>query len=242
VIETSVGTIVNTSQGTVRGAVIDGIHVFKGIPYAAPPFGVNHLRAPQPTEPWTGVRDVLVDGAKPPQPPFPGTENNPAPWDRAPVGEDCLNLNIYTPAADRAKLGVHTCPGGDCDSTHSADVDYAELLPSLFQLKVDNFFVALAGEPDRRRVLKSIRDHLRPGQRVFVGVIRTIDPRIETAQEVRDRVLEAAEYIPLDQLGTTDDCGFSPFCDDQSTTREKAFAKIRARVEGTALAAQVLSR
>jgi 5-methyltetrahydropteroyltriglutamate--homocysteine methyltransferase len=107
---------------------------------------------------------------------------------------------------------------------------------------VDNFFVSLAGEPDRRRVLKIIREHLRPGQRVFVGVIRTIDPRIETAQEVRDRVLEAAEYIPLEQLGTTDDCGFSPFCDDQSTTREKAFAKIRARVEGTALAEQVLSR
>ncbi len=145
-------------------------------------------------------------------------------------------------AADRTKLGVHTCPGGDCDSTHSADVDYAELLPSLFQLKVDNFFVSLAGEPDRRRVLKIIREHLRPGQRVFVGVIRTIDPRIETAQEVRDRVLEAAEYIPLEQLGTTDDCGFSPFCDDQSTTREKAFAKIRARVEGTALAEQVLAR
>jgi 5-methyltetrahydropteroyltriglutamate--homocysteine methyltransferase len=145
-------------------------------------------------------------------------------------------------AADRAKLGVHTCPGGDCDSTHSADVDYADLLPSLFQLKVDNFFVALAGEPDRRRVLKIIREHLRPGQRVFVGVTRTIDPRLETVEEVRDRVLEAAEYIPLDQLGTTDDCGFSPFCDDQSTTREKAFAKIRARVEGTALAAQALSR
>ena len=61
-----------------------------------------------------------------------------------------------------------------------------------------------------------------------------------TPEEVRDRVLEAAQYIPVEQLGTTDDCGFSPFCDDTSTTREKAFAKIRARVLGTALAAEAM--
>jgi 5-methyltetrahydropteroyltriglutamate--homocysteine methyltransferase len=143
-------------------------------------------------------------------------------------------------AGDRQKIGVHTCPGGDRDSTHSADVDYAELLPSLFELNVVNFYVALAGEPDRRQVLKIIRQHLRDDQRVFVGVIAPIDPKIETPEEVRDRVLEAAQYIPLEQLGTTDDCGFSPFCDDTSTTRAKAFAKIRARVEGTALASEAL--
>ena len=138
--------------------------------------------------------------------------------------------------ADRARIGVHTCPGGDCDSTHSADVDYAALLPSLFELRAGRFYVALAGEPDPLRVLRMIRDHLKPDQRVFVGVVNPIDPRIETAAEVRDRVLQAAEYIPLSQLGTCDDCGFSPFCDDTSTTRETAFAKIRARVEGTAMA------
>jgi 5-methyltetrahydropteroyltriglutamate--homocysteine methyltransferase len=100
--------------------------------------------------------------------------------------------------------------------------------------------VALAGEQNRRRVLGVIRDHLRPGQRIFVGVISPIDPRVESAEEVRDRVLEAAEYIPLDQLGTTDDCGFSPFSDDTSTTRDTAFAKITARVRGTLLAAERL--
>ena len=73
-----------------------------------------------------------------------------------------------------------------------------------------------------------------------MGVIAPIDPRIETAEEVRDRVLEAAQFIPVDQLGTTDDCGFAPFCDDTSTTRETAFAKIRARVAGTLLAAKAL--
>ena len=151
------------------------------------------------------------------------------------------NLSISTlPAADLARLGVHTCPGGDLDSTHSADVEYAELLPSLMQLRVKNFYVALAGETDRVRVLKVIRQYLQPHQRIFVGVVAPISPHIETPEEVRDRVLEAAKYIPLDQLGTTDDCGYSPFCDDTSTTRDTAFAKIRARVEGTALAAAVL--
>ena len=67
-----------------------------------------------------------------------------------------------------------------------------------------------------------------------------IHPHVETDEQVRDRVLEASEYIPLSQLGTTDDCGFSPFSDDTSTTRDTAFAKIAARVRGTALAASAL--
>jgi 5-methyltetrahydropteroyltriglutamate--homocysteine methyltransferase len=141
---------------------------------------------------------------------------------------------------DRKKIGVHTCPGSDRDSTHSGDVDYAELLPSLFELKAANFYIALAGEKDRIRVLKIIREHLKANQRVFVGVIAPIDPRVETPEEVRDQVLAAAQYIPVKQLGTTDDCGFSPFCDDTSTSREKAFEKIRARVLGTALASEIL--
>jgi 5-methyltetrahydropteroyltriglutamate--homocysteine methyltransferase len=141
---------------------------------------------------------------------------------------------------ERARIGVHTCPGADRDSTHSAEVDYAELLPSLFQMKVGNFYVALAGEKDRIHVLKIIRKYLQPDQRVFVGVVAPIDPHIETPEEVCERVLEAATYIPLAQLGTTDDCGFSPFSDDTSTTRDTAFAKIRARVAGTALAAEKL--
>jgi 5-methyltetrahydropteroyltriglutamate--homocysteine methyltransferase len=142
---------------------------------------------------------------------------------------------------ERRKIGVHTCPGGDRDSTHSADVDYADLLPSLFELQVGNFYVALAAEPDRERVLQIIGKHVKPGQRVFVGVVSPIDPRIETPEEIRDRILEAARYIPTEQLGTTDDCGFSPFCDDTSTTRETAFAKIRSRVEGTLLAQEILN-
>ena len=143
--------------------------------------------------------------------------------------------------AERERIGVHTCPGGDRDSTHSADVDYAELLPSLFELKATRFFIELAREPDRASVLEMIRRYLKPDQQAFVGVIDPLDPRVETPEEVRDRVLEAARYIPLHQLGTTDDCGFSPFSDDKSTSRDTAFAKIRARVIGTTLAAEALA-
>jgi 5-methyltetrahydropteroyltriglutamate--homocysteine methyltransferase len=143
-------------------------------------------------------------------------------------------------AAEQKKLGVHVCPGGDHDSTHSADVDYEGLLTRLFQLHVGNFYLEMAGEKDRRKALGIIQRQLKPGQMIFIGVINVLDPELETPEQVRDRVIEAAEFIPLEQLGTTDDCGFSPFCDDVSTTRDTAFAKIKARVEGTRLAEKVL--
>ncbi len=143
-------------------------------------------------------------------------------------------------AEERKNIGIHTCPGGDRDSTHSADVDYATLLPSLFELKVGNFYVALAGEKDRKAVLEIVRDNIKPEQMVFVGVVAPIDPRIETPEEIRDRILEAEKYIPADQLGATDDCGFSPFCDDTSTTRETAFEKIKMRIEGASLASRII--
>ncbi|GAA4701314.1 cobalamin-independent methionine synthase II family protein [Phytohabitans rumicis] len=148
-------------------------------------------------------------------------------------------LDRFTPQ-ERARIGVHTCPGGDQDSTHSADVDYTELLPSLFALRAGAFYVQLASEPDPERVLAAIAAHVRPDQRVFVGVTDPIDPIVETPEQVRDRVLRAAEHIPPDRLGTCDDCGFAPFGDDVSTSRDIAWAKIRARIEGTALAAEQL--
>jgi 5-methyltetrahydropteroyltriglutamate--homocysteine methyltransferase len=69
-----------------------------------------------------------------------------------------------------------------------------------------------------------------------------LDPRVESPEEIRDTILEASETISVSQLGTTDDCGFSPFADDLSTARETAFAKIKARVEGTKLAEEVISK
>jgi len=82
---------------------------------------------------------------------------------------------------------------------------------------------------------------MKPDHRIFVGVVSPINPRIDSAEEVRDRVIEAAKYIPVEQLGTTDDCGFAPFSDDTSTSRDTAFAKIKARVEGTAMAADLIA-
>ena len=137
---------------------------------------------------------------------------------------------------ERARVGVHSCPGGDRDSTHSADVPYEELLPGLFRMNVNTFYVELAGEADRERVLRILGEHATGDRRIFVGVIDPIDPRVETPEEVRDRVLEAARFIDPAHLGTTDDCGFSPFGDDTSTSRDTAFAKIQARITGTAMA------
>jgi 5-methyltetrahydropteroyltriglutamate--homocysteine methyltransferase len=143
---------------------------------------------------------------------------------------------------ERMRIGIHTCPGGDQDSTHSADVDYSELLPLLFELKVGNIYMQFASEKDQRRVLDIIKEHIRDDQKIFLGVIDVINPRVETPEEVRDMVIQAAEYIPVDQLGTTDDCGFSPFGDDISTSRETAFAKIHARIVGTKLASETLGK
>jgi 5-methyltetrahydropteroyltriglutamate--homocysteine methyltransferase len=152
------------------------------------------------------------------------------------VGLNNQVLERFT-SEERRRIGVHVCPGGDKDSTHSADVDYAGLLPELFQMSVGRFYLQMSSEPDKARVLQLISQLAKPEHLIFIGVTDPIDPVVETAEQVRDRVLEAASFIPKEQLGTTDDCGFAPFGDDVSTSREKAFAKIKARVEGTELAA-----
>ena len=148
-------------------------------------------------------------------------------------------LDRFTAAAQQ-RIGVHTCPGGDHDSTHSADVGYTGLLPSLFRLNVGGFYIQLSSEPDRPRVLRAAREHHKPGQVLFIGVTDPIKPRWETPEEIRDRVLEATRIIPVESLGTIDECGFSPFADDTSTTRDTAFAKVKSRVEGTLMASNIL--
>lgn len=150
-------------------------------------------------------------------------------------------LDRFT-AAERKKIGVHSCPGGDHDSTHSADISYSDLLPYLFDLHAGNFYLEYAGEKDKLTALKAIKEFAKPDQKIFLGVTNVINPRVETPQEICDLIVEAAQYIPLDQLGTTDDCGFSPFADDTSTSRETAFAKIRARLKGTELAEKKLTK
>jgi 5-methyltetrahydropteroyltriglutamate--homocysteine methyltransferase len=148
-------------------------------------------------------------------------------------------LAHFSPS-ERTRIGVHTCPGGDHDSTHSLDIDYAELLPDLFRLNVGNFYLQLASEADPGRVLSIVAEHAPATARIFVGVIDPINPEVETPEEVAERVVQAAAVIDPSRLGTCDDCGFSPFADDTSTSRDTAFEKIRSRVLGTELAAKQL--
>ena len=160
-------------------------------------------------------------------------------------------LDRFT-AEERVNIGIHTCPGGDCDSTHSADVDYAELLPSMFKMNAGYFLMQLASEPDKERVYKLCGEHSREDangvpQVCFIGVINPLNPQVESAQEVCDDLMLASKYIPKERLGSTDDCGFSPFSIDvkpkhgsPDVARDIAFQKITSRIEGTAIASEKL--
>ena len=155
-------------------------------------------------------------------------------------------------AEERKNIGIHTCPGGDCDSTHSADVDYADLLPSMFKMNAGYFLIQLASEKDKERVYKLIGEHSRKdangvSQVAFIGVINPQNPRVETPQEVCDDLVLASKYIPKERLGATDDCGFSPFSIDvkpkhgsPDVARDIAFQKIKSRIEGAKMASEKL--
>ena len=160
-------------------------------------------------------------------------------------------LDRFSPA-ERRNIGIHTCPGGDCDSTHSADVDYAELLSSMFKMNAGYFLMQLSSEKDKERVYKLIGQYSREDsdgvpQLCFIGVTNPQNPRVETPQEICDDLILAARYIPKERLGSTDDCGFSPFSIDlkpkhgsPDAARDIAFQKIKARVEGTRMASEKL--
>jgi len=161
-------------------------------------------------------------------------------------------LDRFSPE-ERKDIGVHTCPGGDCDSVHSGEVDYHELLPSLFQINAGYFLIQLASEKNKAKVYEEIGKTIRADangvkQVAFVGVINPLTPEIETPEQVCDALVEAAKYIPKDQLGATDDCGFSPFSIDVKPkhkspdfAREVAFQKIANRVKGAQMASEKLN-
>jgi methionine synthase II (cobalamin-independent) len=227
-------------QAVISASALSLLYPARGIPgYSREDFVEDLLN-----EAETDIRSCLTKGAHCVQVDFTEARLSLKLDPSAKLLESFVDLNNRVlkrfSTAERRRIGVHTCPGGDQDSTHSADVDYAELLPRLFELEAGNFYVQLASEKDRRRVLGLLGKQATGERRIFVGVTDPIDPRVETPEEVRERVLEAAEFVSPSHLGTTDDCGFSPFGDDTSTSRETAFAKIRSRVEGTQLAARSL--
>lgn len=180
--------------------------------------------------------------------------NNP--WTGRDMLESFIELNNRVidrfTADERKDIGIHTCPGGDCDSTHSADVDYAELLPSMFKMNAGYFLIQLASEKDKEYVYRLCGEHSRGdadgvSQICFIGVIDPLDPTVETPEQVRDDLITAAKYIPKERLGSTDDCGFSPFSldvkpkhDSPDVARDIAFRKIESRVKGTQMASDKL--
>ena len=178
------------------------------------------------------------------------------PWTGAGMLPHFIELNNrvfdrFTPE-ERVNIGVHTCPGGDRDSVHSADVPYSNLLPSLFQMNAGYFLIQFASERDKDPVLQLIGEHGRDdangvAQVAYIGVTNPQNPRVESAEEIRDLLLRAADFIPKERLGSTDDCGFSPFSIDEKPlhgspdyARDVAFQKIANRVHGTRMAAEEL--
>ena len=153
---------------------------------------------------------------------------------------------------ERVNIGIHTCPGGDCDSVHSKEVPYEKLLSKMFQLNAGYFLIQCASEDDREAVYRMCGEYSRDDangvpQVCFMGVINPLDPEVETAEHVRDELLLASKYIPVERLGATDDCGFSPFSRDVKPkhgspdfARDIAMQKIAARLEGARLAREAL--
>jgi methionine synthase II (cobalamin-independent) len=178
------------------------------------------------------------------------------PWTGAGMLPHFIELNNRVmerfTAAERVDIGIHTCPGGDRDSVHSADVPYNNLLPEMFKINAGYFLIQLASERDRDPVYESVGKHSRDdangvAQMCYVGVTVPQSPRPESPQEICDALVRAANFIPKERLGSTDDCGFSPFSIDEKPNhgspdyaRDIAFQKITNRVLGTRMAAEKL--
>jgi methionine synthase II (cobalamin-independent) len=178
------------------------------------------------------------------------------PWTGAGMLPHFIELNNRVmerfTAAERVDIGIHTCPGGDRDSVHSADVPYNNLLPEMFKINAGYFLIQLASERDRDPVYESVGKNSRDdangvAQMCYVGVTVPQSPRPESPQEICDALVRAANFIPKERLGSTDDCGFSPFSIDEKPNhgspdyaRDIAFQKITNRVLGTRMAAESL--
>jgi methionine synthase II (cobalamin-independent) len=178
------------------------------------------------------------------------------PWTNKNMLQEFIDLNNRVfdrfSAEERKNIGLHTCPGGDCDSVHSLEVPYELLLSHMFEINAGYFLIQCASEQDREAVYKMVGKYSRDDaggvpQVCFMGVIKVGDPNVETPEQIRDELLTAAKYIPVERLGATDDCGFSPFSRDVKPAhgspdfaRDVAMQKISNRVEGARLASEAL--
>jgi methionine synthase II (cobalamin-independent) len=178
------------------------------------------------------------------------------PWTGKNMLQEFIDLNNrlfdrFT-AEERQNIGIHTCPGGDCDSVHSKEVPYELLLEHMFDMNAGYFLIQCASEDDREKVYELCGRHSREdaggvAQVCFMGVINPLIPEVETAEHVKNELVTAAKHIPMERLGATDDCGFSPFSRDVKPNhgspdfaRDVAMQKISARLEGARLASEEL--
>jgi methionine synthase II (cobalamin-independent) len=179
------------------------------------------------------------------------------PWTGKDMLQDFIDLNNRLfdrfSADERKNIGIHTCPGGDNDSVHSKEVPYEKLLNKMFQMNAGYFLIQCASEEDKETVYKLVGENSRDDadgvpQVCFIGVINPLNPEVESAEEVRDRLVTAAKYIPKERLGATDDCGFSPFSrdlkpghgGDPDFARDVAMQKITNRIKGAQMASEEL--
>jgi len=178
------------------------------------------------------------------------------PWTGRDMLQDFIDLNNRVidrfSAEERRNIGIHTCPGGDMDSVHSKDVPYEKLLSKMFQLNAGYFLIQCASEEDKEKVYGLVGEYLRSDaggvpQVAFMGVINPLTPEVETPEQVAEQLVAAAKHIPVERLGATDDCGFSPFSRDEKPkhgspdfARDVAMEKISARLEGARLASEEL--
>ncbi|MGI9081965.1 MAG: hypothetical protein ACR2FZ_06760 [Thermoleophilaceae bacterium] len=178
------------------------------------------------------------------------------PWTGKDMLDDFIELNNrvidrFSPE-ERRNIGIHTCPGGDCDSVHSKEVPYEKLLTKMFNINAGYFLIQCASEDDKEKVYKLCGENSREdangvAQVCFMGVIDPLTPEVETAEQVKNDLVMAAKHIPVERLGATDDCGFSPFSRDVKPkhgspdfARDVAMQKISARLEGARLASEEL--
>jgi methionine synthase II (cobalamin-independent) len=131
-------------------------------------------------------------------------------------------------------------------------VPYNNLLPEMFKINAGYFLIQLASERDKDPVYESIGKYSREeadgvAQMCYLGVTVTQSPRPESAQEICNQLVRAANFMPKERIGSTDDCGFSPFSIDEKPNhgspdyaRDIAFQKITNRVVGTRMAAEQL--
>jgi methionine synthase II (cobalamin-independent) len=178
------------------------------------------------------------------------------PWTGKDMLQDFIDLNnrlfARFSADERRNIGIHTCPGGDNDSVHSKEVPYEKLLSKMFQMNAGYFLIQCASEEDKEAVYRLCGQYSRDdadgvAQVCFMGVINPLTPEVETAEQVKNDLVTAAKHIPVERLGATDDCGFSPFSRDLKPkhgspdfARDVAMQKISARLEGTRMASEEL--